>query len=84
MTEKKICKRCKLPVTVNASNYDVFEQMHWLCFHLEYEHEGDPDKACGDPGCPWQHIDILEEKLRQLGVDPDAVIEETITRRWNP
>ena len=82
MNEQKICKRCGQPVTVNADSYDAFEQMHWLCFHLEYEHEGDPDTACGDPSCPWWHINVLREKLSQLGIEPDAVVEEAIARRW--
>jgi hypothetical protein len=83
MTEQKLCKRCHQPVTVHAESYDVFEQMHWLCFHLEFEHQGDPDKACGDPSCPWWHIDVFKEKLRQLGVDPKLVIEDAIAQRWH-
>ena len=82
MTQEKLCKRCNRPVTVNVENYDVFEQMHWLCFHLEYEHDSDPDKACGDPSCPWWRIDVLKQKLSQLGLDPEAVIEEAIAKRF--
>ena len=82
MTEQKICKRCKQPVMLNADSYDLFEQMHWLCFHLEFEHEGDPDMACGDPGCPWWRIDVLKNKLEQLGVDPEALIKEAIETKW--
>ncbi|WP_457325854.1 hypothetical protein, partial [Roseateles sp. P5_E11] len=44
-----ICARCNLPVEKNAESYEVFERMHWLCFHLEFEHQGDPDEPCGDP-----------------------------------
>jgi hypothetical protein len=82
MTVEKLCKRCKRPVTLNVQNYDVFEQMHWLCFHLEYEHDGDPDKACGDPSCPWWHIEVLKQKLSQLGLDPESVIDEAIAKRF--
>lgn len=82
MTQQKVCKRCNKPVTANVKNYDVFEQMHWLCFHLEYEHDGDPDRACGDPSCPWWHIEVLKQKLSQLGLDPEAVIEEAIGKRF--
>lgn len=81
MTRQKICRRCNRPVTANVEHYDVFEQMHWLCFHLEYEHDGDPDKTCGDPSCPWWRIDVLERKITQLGLDPEAVIEEAIKQR---
>ncbi len=45
MEQEKLCKRCGKPVEVFAADYDLFEQMHWLCFHLEFEHEGDPDEA---------------------------------------
>jgi hypothetical protein len=82
MTVEKLCKRCKKPVTLNAKNYDVFERMHWLCFHLEFEHDGDPDKACGDPSCPWWHIEVLKQKLSQLGLDPESVIDEAIAKRF--
>jgi hypothetical protein len=38
---------------VNRQWFEVFERMHWLCFHLEFEHgEHDPDEACTDPSCP--------------------------------
>jgi hypothetical protein len=37
----------------------VFEQMHWVCFHYEFEHgdDRDPDQACRDPSCPSRMID---------------------------
>lgn len=82
MSEAKICKRCNQPVTVNADQYDVFEQMHWLCFHLEFEHDTDPDKACSDPSCPWWQIEVFKDKLLGIGVDPKLVISETIEKRW--
>lgn len=50
---RKICKRCGLPVVKEADRYEkVFEQMHWVCFHFEFEHTGDPDDPCDDPSCP--------------------------------
>jgi len=53
-TETKVCKRCGRPVVVNVKHFDLFEQMHWVCFHLEYEHgDHDPDEPCGVPGCFW-------------------------------
>jgi hypothetical protein len=53
----KICKRCGLPIKVNKELSDVFEDMHWLCFHLEFEHgDYDPDEPCDDPSCPWNKI----------------------------
>src|SRR5438105_9148913 len=52
--EPLICVRCKKPVIRNRSNYQVFEKMHWSCFHYAYEHEGDPDISCADPDCPLE------------------------------
>ena len=43
----------------NAARWEVFEHMHWLCFHLEYEHDvtRDADLACADPSCPARAFD---------------------------
>lgn len=81
MEQQKICTRCNQLVTVNASSYEMFEQMHWLCFHLEFEHQGDPDQACNDPSCPWWHIEVFKEKLKQVGLDPDQVLSEAIQQQ---
>jgi hypothetical protein len=39
--------------------------MHWLCFHLEYEHCGyDPDEPCDDTGgCPIAALRKLSKLL---------------------
>ena len=80
--DSKLCKRCGKPVEVNAASYDVFEQMHWLCFHMEFEHDGDPDQPCGDPSCPWWHIEVFKHKLREVGFDPGQVIADAVKERW--
>ena len=61
-----LCRRCRRKIVVNpALSADVFEGMHWLCFHLEYEHEGDPDVPCSDySSCPWWTIAHLEKNCR--------------------
>ena len=52
-TEELICVRCGLEVRVNRESYEIFERMHWVCFHFEFEHMGfDPDEECDAPGCP--------------------------------
>ena len=56
--------------------------MHWLCFHLEFEHPGDPDVACSDPSCHVWLLEIYKAKLRELGVQPDAVITEAVKKRF--
>jgi hypothetical protein len=67
------CRRCGRPVRVSSHLYDVFEEMHWVCFHFEFEHElsdADPDEPCADPFCPsaraTTHIGELTGALRSL------------------
>lgn len=76
------CKRCGRRITVDPKmSADVFEGMHWLCFHLEFEHDADPDIPCGDyTSCPWWTIRHYQERLRQLGIDPDEVILTAINQ----
>ena len=46
------CRRGRA-VTIPADRYDVFEQMHYVCFHYEFEHDPtDPDEECSAGGCP--------------------------------
>ncbi len=57
MQEPKICIRCGNPVRVSRDKYEFYDRMHWLCYHLEFEHsEYDPDEPCEDPNCPWNRI----------------------------
>jgi len=77
-----ICVRCNKPVEENIAQYDVHEKMHWLCFHLEYEHDGDPDISCNDPSCPWWHIEVYKSKLKELGLNPEEIIDKAIDERW--
>lgn len=81
--EAVLCVRCQRLITVDpALSADVFEGMHWLCFHLEYEHDTDPDTPCRDfTTCPWWKIKYLEDRLRELGVDPAEVISDAIRSR---
>jgi hypothetical protein len=52
-TEELICVRCGLEVRVNRESYEIFERMHYVCFHFEFEHMGfDPDEECDAHGCP--------------------------------
>lgn len=53
----KLCKACGKPIKVNEKLSEILEDMHWLCFHLLFEHDDyDPDEACEDPSCPWNRI----------------------------
>lgn len=62
------CVRCGRPVLVNRDSYDVFERMHFLCFHLEFEHgDYDPDQGCDVPGCPV--AETHANYLRDVGAE---------------
>jgi hypothetical protein len=76
------CVRCGRPVEVHRAQFELFEQMHWLCFHLEFEHRADPDAPCDDPSCPWWLLDVYRNHLAALGVDPDSVVRDAVTRRY--
>lgn len=46
---------CRVCGTLSAGAYfaAVFERMHYVCFHFEFEHgDTDRDQRCGVPGCP--------------------------------
>lgn len=50
---ERLCRRCHRRVVISAAEYDVFEQMHYVCFHYEFEHrEFDVDEECDAGGCP--------------------------------
>lgn len=84
-TAKHTCKRCGQPIVVDPNlSHDVFEGMHWLCFHLEFEHSTDPDLPCTDvAGCPWWTIRYYEDRLRQLGLDPSEVKQQGMEEQLN-
>jgi hypothetical protein len=48
--------RCREPVESSRDDYELFERMHWDCFHFAYEHDlyGEVPQStdCGQPGCP--------------------------------
>jgi hypothetical protein len=51
--EELTCVRCGRQVRVNRDSYEIFERMHYVCFHYEFEHTGfDPDEECDAGGCP--------------------------------
>lgn len=51
------CRRCGRPVA--TSDVDLFEGMHYICFHYEFEHNGvDVDEECSAGGCPARRVDL--------------------------
>lgn len=53
----------------SAEQYEVFEGMHYTCFHYEFEHEGDPDVECSAGGCPAAGAGLLPLRFRVAGVE---------------
>ena len=70
------CQRCGKPVIVNAGKYSLFEGMHWICFHFEFEHDGDPDRPCSCPDCPIGQLEVFRHALIEAGHDPERIISE--------
>jgi len=59
------CARCGLAVRVNRDSYEIFERMHYVCFHYEFEHGGfDPDEECDAGGCPSSGLSSPPRALR--------------------
>ena len=54
-----LCRRCNRPVIASREHYEVFEQMHYVCFHYEFEHDpADVDNECSAGGCPSRRVDL--------------------------
>jgi hypothetical protein len=54
------CRLC-----VNRDSYEIFERMHYVCFHCEFEHDPyDPDEECNADGCPSFRLDAPTPPLR--------------------
>lgn len=51
---EQICRRCDRPVA--SDDYEVFEKMHYVCFHYAFEHHGDVDRECRSDGCPSRTV----------------------------
>lgn len=64
------CRRCGKDVVANAASFDVFEQMHYTCFHYAFEHLGDPDVECRAGGCPAAGISVgsLAERMGPVDI----------------
>ena len=46
-------------MTTSREHYDTFEQMHYVCFHYEFEHDpADVDSECTAGGCPSRRVGL--------------------------
>jgi hypothetical protein len=55
MSDAPLCWACGGPVIRERDRYLIFEGMHWVCFHFEFEHDhNDRDEPCDDPSCPMR------------------------------
>jgi len=79
---KLYCKSCGKEVDDSEGAYEMFEGMHWLCFHLAFEHYTDPDEPCESRLCPIWHLKILEEHLIKSGQNPDEIINNAVEKQW--
>jgi len=71
------CRRCGRPVRVSAEQFNVFEQMHYSCFHYLFEHDPyDPDEECTAGGCPSASIG----PARRPEQPRDTLVEELIDK----
>jgi len=69
------CRRCGQTVEMFADQFEVFEQMHYVCFHYEFEHgDIEPDRECAAGGCPAAIVSPAQgaEEPR------DSLVEELI------
>lgn len=71
----RTCRHCGLPVVVSSDQFDVFERMHYTCFHYLFEHDPfDPDEECTAVGCPSASI----EPSQRSEEPRDSLVEELI------
>ena len=63
--ELPTCIRCGREVRLSREQYQIFERMHYVCFHYEFEHDPfDPDEECDAGGCPSFKLDAPSLSLR--------------------
>ena len=77
VAETPTCRRCGRLVVLAKDQIGVFEGMHYVCFHYEFEHDPvDPDEECEAGGCPSAAINPRPERR------PDTVIALRTANAW--
>jgi hypothetical protein len=96
MAQSPVCRRCGRSVVRSVRDYDTFEQMHYVCFHYEFEHDpSDVDDECMAGGCPsarpdlratlgaWTDWDLAAFRLgRALGAIAEPDRSEVTASYW--
>jgi hypothetical protein len=68
--------------------YDLFERMHWVCFHYAYEHgDFDMDEPCDDPVYPcdtnkgWNNdcYHTSNKSIYIVSIDKKSIISMILT-----
>lgn len=77
------CLGCGGEVHDTRENYEMFEQRHWLCFHLMFEHHTNPDTPCDSRLCPIWHLEILKKHVSDKGEDPAEIINNAVETKWS-
>ena len=76
-----ICVRCNRPVRVSRDQFEVFERMHYICFHYEFEHDpADPDEECRASGCP--SASLAGGRVRVLETSAQLSLEAAQGAPW--
>ena len=74
------CKSCGSEI--DETSHETFEGMHWLCFHLAFEHTTEPNEPCESRLCPIWHLQILKEHLEKSGQNVDEIINNAVEKHW--
>ncbi|MFI5732717.1 hypothetical protein ACIA49_21550 [Kribbella sp. NPDC051587] len=76
-----VCVRCQRPVRVGRENYEVFERMHYVCFHYEFEHgDADVDEECAAAGCP--SATLTSGRDRVIATATELAVEAASGAPW--
>jgi hypothetical protein len=75
------CRRCHRAVKVSAAQFEVFERMHYVCFHYEFEHgEFDVHEECTAGGCP--SASLAKGRDRVIATARDLAEETALGAPW--
>ena len=76
-----LCARCDREVVDARDSYEVFERMHYVCFHFEFEHDTTQMSGCEAMGCPsselggpWSHPKLpIPQQVGRVGKKRSAM-----------